>query len=1070
MASLFGKNKLREIALKLETSELESKIALVKTWHQDYHHGSLKADKETSREQAYNQDFFIQILGYKEKPAVPYSFEPKATTDKGQLPDAVLGHTDVTSDIKNIAAVVELKGAGIELDRPQRREGNMSPVQQGFKYKTQYRNCPFVVVSNFWEFRLYHDNQLDYELWTLDDLVDPEDDYLKFKTWYTLLHSDNLTTPKGASKTEGWLSDIRFEQEEIGKKFYKVYREARTELLRDIYQHNEVVRSNIDLGIEKAQKIIDRIVFACFAEDRGLLPDDTLRRVIQAADTSTFGGSLWSTFKGFFEAIDTGSDKLEIPNGYNGGLFAPDPELNALKISDEPLRKVAKLSDYNFVEDLSVTILGHIFEQSISDLEEIKSKVEESNNLDTIQQSRRKKDGIFYTPDYIVRYIVDNSLGAYLREEEERLKDEFKLKEGINDKNYEKRERQAYTKYQDFLQSVKVVDPACGSGAFLVYVFDYLLAENKRVENILGSTLFSSDEYVKSILQNNIYGVDLNDESVEITKLSLWLKSAQKGKKLTTLDGNIKCGNSLIDDPTVAGDKAFNWREQFAEIFKNGGFDVVVGNPPYVKLQSINSSDLAQTKYFESHYEVASGRFDLYVLFLEKALNIIKENGIASYILPHKFLGSEFGNATRKYLAASKAIKELVHFGSHQVFADASTYTCILSLTKNNKALNFVQISPNDLLDAHKFSAINYSQLNETPWRLIDGKTAAIINKVTSQPHKLNSTFKRISRGVVTGADSVFILKGSITGGRFYGTSKELGGDVVIESELMKPILMGSSVSRYTHNNKGTFLLYAHILRDGRTVPIEENALSTEYPLAYEYLLNFKDILVAKKIKYKTNPKYWYSLHNSREVSLFQNRKIVTPYLANRTNMTIDSENYYTNDKCTNLVFKDGTENEQNIIAAILNSKLTWFFVSSTGSEFSGGYFAFTNIYLEPITLPDGLRSHPELGVKVEEQMSHSRKLNLLSNQFETVIRNEFNKKAPNKWYSLDFDSFISSLKLRLSLTQKDELLQLFNKYANELQVIDSDIQRNDREIDRLVYDLYSLSSAEVAVVEGSDV
>ena len=163
MASLFGKNKLRDIASKLETSSLEDKIAIVKTWHHDYHNGSLKQDKETSREQAYNQDFFIKVLGYKEKPAVPYSLEPKATTDKGQLPDAVLSHTDVTSDVKNIAAVVELKGAAVELDRPQRREGNMSPVQQGFKYKTQYRNCPFVVVSNFWAFRLYHDNQLDLD-------------------------------------------------------------------------------------------------------------------------------------------------------------------------------------------------------------------------------------------------------------------------------------------------------------------------------------------------------------------------------------------------------------------------------------------------------------------------------------------------------------------------------------------------------------------------------------------------------------------------------------------------------------------------------------------------------------------------------------------------------------------------------------------------------------------------------------------------------------------------------------------------------------------------------------------
>ncbi|HSX24608.1 MAG TPA: type IIL restriction-modification enzyme MmeI [Candidatus Andersenbacteria bacterium] len=508
MASLFGKNKLREIASKIDAESLEDKIAIVRTWQRDFHSGSLKQDKETSREQAYNQDFFIKILGYKEKPAIPFSFEPKATTEIGQLPDAVISYTDTTKGISNISAVVELKGASIPLERPQRREGNMSPIQQAFKYKTQYRNCPFVIVSNFWEFRLYRDNQLDYETWTLDDLVDPENDYLKFKTFYTLLSFENFTSVKGISKTEELLSDIRLEQEEIGKKFYKVYGRARLELLRSIYQKNEFIRNNIDIGVEKAQKIVDRIVFACFAEDRGLLPDNTLQRVIRDANNSTFGGSLWSTLKGFFEAIDIGSEKLEIPDGYNGGLFKRDEVLDNLKISDEALHSVIELSSYNFAEDLSVTILGHIFEQSISDLDEIKNKVKESQSLEVLQQSRRKKDGIFYTPDYIVRYIVENSLGTYLHEHEESIKQEFGLKGDINDSNYEKREKQAYIKYQEFLHNIKVVDPACGSGAFLVYVFDYLMAENKRVASILGN-LLSSDIYVKSILRNNIYGVDL---------------------------------------------------------------------------------------------------------------------------------------------------------------------------------------------------------------------------------------------------------------------------------------------------------------------------------------------------------------------------------------------------------------------------------------------------------------------------------------------------------------------------------------------------------------------------------
>ena len=686
MANLFGRNKLKELALRLKTTDLKDEIEIVRDWHQDYHEGTLRQDKETSREQAYNQDFFIKILGYKEKPHSPYSFEPKATTEAGDFPDAILGYTDKSKRINNISAVVELKGATIDLDRPQRRAGNMSPVQQGFKYKIQYRDCPFVIVSNFWEFRLYHDNQLDYEKWTLDDLVNPANDYLQFKTFYTLIHNDNLITSKGSSRTENLLSDIRLEQEEIGRKFYQVYRQARLNLLRDIYSQNGGIRSNIDSGVEKAQKIIDRIVFACFAEDRGLLPDDTVHRVVLASDHSAFGGSLWATFKAFFEAIDVGSEKLGIPDGYNGGLFAHDPKLNALKIGDEALRSVAELGKYNFDEDLSVNILGHIFEQSISDLEEIKNKVNKSQDLKELQQSRRKKDGIFYTPDYIVRYIVDNSLGTYLREHEEKAKEEFSLKENIEDKTYEKREKKAYIKYQGFLQNIKVVDPACGSGAFLVYAFDYLLAENKRVYDILGTSLFNNEQYIRDILQNNIYGVDLNEESVEITKLSLWLKTAQKGKRLTALDANIKCGNSLIDDSAVVGNKAFNWRENFVDIFSNGGFDIVIGNPPYVRQELIRS----QVSHLSEKYESHSGKADLFVYFFEHAVKILKGNGIFGYISSSKFLEANYGRALINYLINNTNFRKVINFGDLEVFEGVTAYPIVFIAQKTRQQGDFI--------------------------------------------------------------------------------------------------------------------------------------------------------------------------------------------------------------------------------------------------------------------------------------------------------------------------------------------------------------------------------------------
>ncbi|MFI2837567.1 type IIL restriction-modification enzyme MmeI [Mycolicibacterium sp. PDY-3] len=431
MAGLFGRTRLRDAAKLIETSGIETAIDIVQLWHYDYHHGTLKTDKETSREQQFNQDFFMKILGYKEKPTNPYTFTPKDTTSGGHYPDAVLRYTDESAGIDNVSAVVELKGASVHLDKPQQREGNLTPVQQAFKYKPQYKACPFVVVSNFYEFRLYNDNQLDFERWTLDDLVDPTDGYIKFKSWYVLLCSENMVSAQGPSVTQNLLSTIRQDQEEIGKKFYTEYKDVRIELLKDIWRNNPSTRDKFDLAIQKAQTVIDRIVFACFAEDMDLLPEMIVPRVMEEARRSIYGESLWEHFKRFFKAVDKGSAQLGIPTGYNGGLFADDVLVDAFQISDPVMERIANLSRFDYREELRVNVLGHIFEQSISDLEEIRRKIREDKTPLNISEpappGRRKKEGIFYTPDYIVRFIVDSTLGAYLRKQEQLVQRKHKL-------------------------------------------------------------------------------------------------------------------------------------------------------------------------------------------------------------------------------------------------------------------------------------------------------------------------------------------------------------------------------------------------------------------------------------------------------------------------------------------------------------------------------------------------------------------------------------------------------------------------------------------------------------------
>jgi len=1060
MANLFGKNKLRQIAQQIDTESIIGFVEVVRKWQNDYHFGSLKADKETSREQQYNRDFFLDILGYEEKPASPYSFVPKDTSDVGQLPDALISYADDSQGVRNIAAVVELKGASIDLDRPQRRDGNLSPVQQGFKYKSQYRSVPFVVVSNFWEFRLYHDNLLDYEVWTLDDLVNPEDDYLLFKTWFVLLNKQNFTTPKGSSKTEGILSDIRIEQENISKKFYKVYREARLELLRDIYRRNSSVRDNIDLGIEKAQKVIDRIVFAAFAEDSGLLPDNTLQSVIASADNSSFGGTLWNELKSFFGAIDKGSEKLEIPDGYNGGLFHFDPDLDTLEIDDAPLRKVVELGTYNFAEDLSVNILGHIFEQSISDLEEIKDKVNESNSLESIGQSRRKKDGIFYTPDYIVRYIVDNSLGVYLREHEEKFKLEFGLKGDIMDKTYEKREKQAYGKYQDFLQNVKVLDPACGSGAFLVYVFDYLLAENKRVGDILGNTLFSTDTWVRDILRNNIYGVDLNEESVEITKLSLWLKTAQKGKKLTTLDANIKCGNSLVDDPDIAGDKAFNWNEQFADVFKNGGFDVIVGNPPYVRQELLGKQKI----HFEKHYKVYAGTTDLFAYFYEKALSLLKPNGLFSFISNTFAKTTGSGVVLRKYLKENVKIEQLVDFNTLTIFQGATTYPIILvfrNVTPSG-SFKYLDVKKSDLssLDTafrNGSYEITQKSLKDTGWNFESASSAELRQKI-SQHSTVREQYGKSYRGILTGLNEAFIINGE--------TRKRLIHEDGASDEVIKPFLEGKDISRWSSFVEDKYVIY---ISQGTTKQLfgalnsDEalNQISQKYRAVFDYLEQFALKAEARWDK----GDYWWEMRACAYESLFLDTKITWTNLQNRGKFCYDESGKYINAPAVILPSNDKS------LLGLLNSKLVWFFLQGICVQRSGGYLEVKPQYFEQIPIPKMSEVWSEaMRLKVESMFLATKAKHISNQRFKNVLMSEFGierwSSKLNRWWTLDFSNFVSTLKMKLSLSQKDELVQLFEKYQAAVSSLDEEIQSIDREIDHMVYELYELTPAEVTTVE----
>lgn len=629
-------------------------------------------------------DIFGEVLGYTYKRGeneTNLEKEEKTELD-GQKPDGILGFFTAIS--KDCRVVIELKDQRTSLDAKQNRKGdNRTPVGQAFDYATKYQGIEFVIVSNFKEIRLYKSTyQGKFHEFKIEELARSEAKQFEF---FLLLAKTHLfTQEKSTSPTHKLLEDNTKEEELIEKRFYNDYKDLRKKLFNHLREQNQAKEPTTLLS--KTQKLLDRIIFVCFCEDLNLLPDKIFTKLLKNTQESFVEVSIWQQIKGLFNAIDKGFPQKNI-NKFNGGLFAKDTELDELVLQDDILKEIIKISDWDFGSELTVNILGHIFEQSITDLEEIKADI--SGETHDKKQGKRKKDGVFYTPEYITRYIVEEAVGGWLNDRKTELgieklpelTEEDFIKKGKKLSKNAQKHIDFWNSYAKILQNIKVLDPACGSGAFLVAVFNFLENEWLTLSEILRKLgddeqagLFSYSQVYKNILKNNIYGVDLNPESVQITKLSLWLKTANRSEELTTLDANIKCGNSLIDDPAVCP-KAFKWDKEFP--FK---FDVVVGNPPYVKIYGQNP----QNKYFKENFELSNGcEVNLYKMFIEKAYKLLVKNGNFGFITPSNYLTSKDSYFTRKLLIEKCRIIDIFEYPeSDNVFENVTQAVATLICKK----------------------------------------------------------------------------------------------------------------------------------------------------------------------------------------------------------------------------------------------------------------------------------------------------------------------------------------------------------------------------------------------------
>jgi type I restriction-modification system DNA methylase subunit len=1053
----------------------QDKTAIAKTYKKftKYFHNptiqqNIRESKEEQFQEGFLRELFVTVFGYTLNPNANYNLTTELKNEKG----AKKADGAILLDNKALA-VIELKGT--------KTKDLESIRQQAFDYKANQTGCIYVITSNFEKLRFYINNAVDFEEFNLFTLTESQ-----FELLYLCLHRENLLSNIPLKIKEASI----VEEEKITKKFYADYSLFKRELFRDLVKlnmKNEAFRDELNNEdterasknikhtlFKKSQKLIDRFLFIFFAEDRGLLPPNSTVKILKQwdklKDLDAYA-PLYNRYKLYFNYLDTGrkgTDQRAEIFAYNGGLFKPDAILDSLLISDDLLFKHTKdLSNYDFESQVDVNILGHIFENSLNEIESVNAEIEGAE-FDK-QKTKRKKDGVFYTPKYITNYIVENTIGklcsekkAELKITEERYADAKKRsKKGIKDLD----------EYREWLLQLTILDPACGSGAFLNQALDYLIKEHGYLDELQSKYHggFAFPDIENTVLENNIYGVDINEESVEIAKLSLWLRTAQPRRKLNDLSSNIKCGNSLIDDPKVAGDKAFKWEEEFAHIFEKGGFDVVIGNPPYVRQELFTDSK----NYLQNKYDVYHGLADLYVYFFEKGISLLKDNGLFSIIVANKWLKVTYGGALREWLKRHY-IEEIIDFGDLPVFADATAYPCIITLSNQKASNNFYATLPenlkfsalDDYVNANKFQ-INQKLLESEGWNLVDERKTKLLNKINEKGISLHEyTGGIIRRGVVTGFNDAFVIDEKI--------KNELIEEHKSSEELIKPFLAGKDVKKYHINFENRYLIFSR-----RGVDIEK------YPAIHMYLEKFRENLEPKPKDWKGDwsgrklGKYqWYEIQDSTEYYLeFDKPKIIYPNICKGPEFTYDEEKYFSNQKCF-IIPKD-----DKYLLGILNSKVFAFLFNMILPKLRGGYFEPGYTYLRnfPIVSSDvDDVLNKEITERVTLQLDQNNQLQIIYSKFTNYLQSQFTiEKLPRKlqnWHELEFGEFIKELNKAIKkvggekLTKIDEMewMEVFETKKAEAQTLKDEIDRIDKEIDAMVYELYGLSEEEIKIVEGN--
>ena len=1004
---------------------------------------NIRLSKEEQFQEGFLRELFVRILGYTLNPASDFNLitEQKNETDSKKADGAILRDGKVIG-------IIELKD---------HKTTDLKQVeQQAFGYKHQHPEARYVIISNFEKLRFYIDNAVEHIEWNLFTLGFEDFRLLYFcLSWNTLSHDLPLQAKNESVSSE----------DQITQQLYRDYSAFKRELFADIVAKNQPSMADSAhrlLLFKKTQKLLDRLLFIFFAEDCGLLPPNSMIKILdqweQLRELDAYV-PLYDRIKKYFGYLDTGyhGKRYDI-FAYNGGLFKPDEVLDSLIISDDILAcYTRKLSEYDYASEVDVNILGHIFENSLNEIEEF------YNNAggDDRAPSKRKRDGVFYTPQYITKYIVENTVGRLCAEK----KAELGLCQPSLVGNKNKRAQLALLEqYREWLLSISICDPACGSGAFLNAALQFLMTEHRLIDEMQAkitgdSIVFQNVE--NSILENNLYGVDINEESVEIARLALWLRTAKPHRKLSSLNNNIKCGNSLISDPAVAGNKAFDWEQEFPQVFAKGGFDVVIGNPPYVRVQNLKSTEV---DYYFSTYKTPSGKLDISTLFIEKGLSLINEKGVVSFISSSQWMQTDYGKNLRGLLSEGW-LYSILDFGSLPVFESADTYPAIFTLDKSKKpVVHYAKVSAkedlvSDKLNAMIFQSYDYTDFSSSAWQF------NAFNLVKSLQHN-KIAFKLLKEiapsviGDLTGKDEAFVLTNEKA--ESLNIENEVIYPYAYRGEEVKPFVtvQPKSVVIYPYNNDGTLF--------------SDEYFASTFPNAYKYLYEKKEQLMQRmdSRKYYATEENWFRHLRAGQYSYITPPKILLKGIGLSLQAGLLEKRSIFNGANVPAIVLPDIKNYERFLLCILNSRLITYYLTSICPPKLSGYYRFnsSNISSIPIVEPNDQQPFIALADKMlalnkDLQEKRARLFRRLQENLQAKVTT-----ALETFDTMDFAGFVVELKkqkVHLTLVQQDEWEDYFWHYKADCNALRAEIEKTDQEIDRLVYDLYGLTEEEIKTVEG---